>query len=156
MRPILFLSFLLLSLITFSQSDNSLVKFVNPPSISTPNGYSHAAEIDLGNSKMIIISGQVALDNQGNLVGKGDFRKQTEQVYLNIKNIVENAGGTMNDIVKTGIFLLDVSQIPVFREVRNKYVNIKRPPTSTLVQVSKLFRDDLLIEIEAMAIIPKK
>jgi 2-iminobutanoate/2-iminopropanoate deaminase len=52
--------------------------------------------------------------------------------------------------------MIDVSQIPAFREVRKKFINIKNPPASTLVQVSKLFRDDLLIEIEATAIIPKK
>ncbi|MDN5287356.1 MAG: RidA family protein [Mucilaginibacter sp.] len=156
MKKILLLSFLLSSKIAFSQVDTSIVKFQNPSSVSTPKGYSHAAEIDLGNSKMLILSGQVAFDNKGNLVGKGDLTKQTEQVFLNIKNIVENAGGTMDNVVKLGCYLLDVNQIQAFREIKDKYINLKKPPTSTLVQVSKLFRDDVLIEIEATAIIPNK
>jgi enamine deaminase RidA (YjgF/YER057c/UK114 family) len=53
--------------------------------VSAPHGYSHAIKIDLGNCKMLIISGQVAIDNKGNVIGKGDFGKQTEQVFQNIK-----------------------------------------------------------------------
>ncbi|MBC7826885.1 MAG: RidA family protein [Chitinophagaceae bacterium] len=156
MKNILFFTILFISSTAFAQADTSIVKFVNPPFLSSPGGYSHSGEIDLGNSKMILISGQVALDSKGNVVGKDDFKKQAEQVFLNIKDIVENAGGTMDNIVKTGIFLVDISQVSTFRHIRNKFINIKSPPTSTLVQVSKLFRDDLLLEIEATAIIPKK
>lgn len=156
MKSVLFFSFLFTSLTTLSQADTSIVKFVNPSFLSSPRGYSHTVEIDLGNSRMILISGQVALDNKGNLVGKDDFKKQSEQVFLNIKAIVENAGGTMDNVVKTGIFVVDISQLPAFRDVRNKFINIQNPPASTLVQVNKLFRDDLLIEIDATAIIPKK
>jgi 2-iminobutanoate/2-iminopropanoate deaminase len=112
--------------------------------------------IDLGNSKMLIISGQIAFDNKGNLIGKGDMAKQTEQAFLNIKSIVEDAGGTMNDVVKLGNFLTDISQIQTVRRVRDKFINTKNPPASTTVQVSKLVRDDLMIEIEATAIIPNK
>lgn len=155
MKKILSLSFLCISLNTFSQTDTSIVKYVNPSFLSAPRGYSHTVEINLGTCRMIIISGQVALDNNGNLVGKDDITKQTEQVFLNIKKIIENAGGTMDNLVKTGIFMVNASQLPAFREVRNKFINIKNPPTSTLVQVSKLFRDDLLIEIEATAVIQK-
>jgi enamine deaminase RidA (YjgF/YER057c/UK114 family) len=105
---------------------------------------------------MLIISGQIALDNKGNLIGKDDLGKQTEQVFLNIKSIVEGAGGNMNNVVKLGYFLTDISQIKAVRQVRDKYVNVKAPPASTTVQVSKLVRDDLLIELEATAIIPNK
>jgi reactive intermediate/imine deaminase len=105
---------------------------------------------------MVIISGQVPLDNQSNLVGKGDFKKQTEQVFVNIKNIVIEAGGTMDHVVKLGIYLVDIAEIKTLRDVRNKFINLKNPPASTLVQVNKLFREDVLIEIEATAVIPKK
>lgn len=148
--------FALFSTLAFSQTDTSVVKFVNPSTVSIPKGYSHAAEIDLGTCKMLIISGQVAIDSKGNLVGKGDFNKQAEQVFQNIKNIVESGGGNMNNIVKLGFYVLDVNQAPTLRLIRDKFVNIKRPPASTLVQVSKLFRDDILIEVEATAIIPNK
>lgn len=105
---------------------------------------------------MLIISGQVALNKQGDLVGKNDLAKQTEQIFTNIKNILEDAGGNMDNLIKTSIYLTDVDKIQIFRDVRDKFINLKYPPTSTLVQVSKLFRDDILIEIEATAIIPKK
>jgi enamine deaminase RidA (YjgF/YER057c/UK114 family) len=145
-----------LPLAGFSQKDTSLVKFFNPATVSTPKGYSHAAEIDLGTCKMIIISGQVALDQQGNLVGKNDLVKQTEQVFINIREIVTAAGGDMGDVVKLGYFILDATQIQTVRDVRNKFIDQLKPPASTLVQVSKLFRDDILIEVEATAIIPNK
>ncbi|MBP8115610.1 MAG: RidA family protein [Chitinophagaceae bacterium] len=138
------------------QNDPLIIKLVNPPALSTPKGYSHAAVIDLGNCSMIIISGQIALDSSGNLIGKGDIANQTEQVFLNIKNVLSPYGGNMDNVVKLGIYMLDISQVQVMRDVRNKFINLKQPPASTLVQVSKLAREDLLIEIEATAIIPKK
>ncbi|MGG9963574.1 RidA family protein [Ferruginibacter sp. SUN106] len=156
MKKIMALPLLLLVLQCFAQKDTSIIQFVNPSSVAAAKGYSQAAVIDLGNSKMIIISGQIALDSAGNLIGKADIAKQTEQVFLNIKNIVASQGGTMKNVVKIGIYMLDVSQVQAVREVRNKFINSENPPASTLVQVSKLVRDDLLIEIEATAIIPKK
>ena len=155
MKNIYFPFLLLISLAGFSQTDTSIVKFHNSTSVSQPKGYSHSVEIDLGSCKMIIVSGQVALDNEGNLIGKGDLAKQTEQVFTNIMNIITESGGKMDDMVKIDVYMLDVTQVQVFRDVRNKFINQQKPPTSTLVQVSKLFRDDLLIEIEATVIIPK-
>jgi enamine deaminase RidA (YjgF/YER057c/UK114 family) len=137
------------------ETDISRVNFKNPSSVASPRGYSHAAVIDLGNCQMIALSGQVPLDNNGNLVGQDNFEKQSEQVMLNIKNILSDLGGTMCDIIRLGIYTTDVSQIQAFREVRDKFIDIRKPPTSTLVQVSKLFRGDVLIEVEATAIIPK-
>ncbi len=142
--------------IAFAQTDASAVKFLNPATVAAPHGYSHAVEVDLGTCEMVIISGQVALDSKGNLVGPGDYEKQTEQIFTNIKNIVESAGGQMDNVVKLGFFIRDVGQIQKVRTVRDRFINIKNPPASTLVEVSKLFRDDVLIEIEATAIIPKK
>ena len=156
MKKLLILPSLLLAKLAFAQVDTSLVKFINPPSVSMPRGYSHAAVVDLGTCKMLILSGQVALDNKGNLIGKDDFGKQADQVFQNIKSIVEAAGGKMDNVVKLGFYVLDVGQVQALRAVRDKYINTKNPPASTLVQVSKLFRDDVLLETEATAIIPKK
>lgn len=155
-RVAIIVVFIFLSLASFSQADSLIIKFKNPASVASPKGYSHAAIIDLGNCEMIILAGQVPLDSKGNLVGQGDLGKQAEQVFLNIKNILSELGGTMDNVVKIGVFMTDVSQIQTFRDIRNKFVNIKTAPASTLVQVSKLFRDDVLIEVEATAIIPKK
>ncbi|MEN0053201.1 MAG: RidA family protein [Mucilaginibacter sp.] len=156
MKKIILLLLLLSSKAAFSQVDQSIVKFKNPSSVNAPNGYSHVVQVDLGNSTMLIISGQIALDNKGNLVGKNDMAKQTEQAFLNIKSIVEDAGGNMNNVVKLGYFVTDISQIKAVRQVRDKFVNVQTPPASTTVQVSKLVRDDLMIELEATAIIPNK
>jgi len=156
MKKLLLLPFLIIVKTAFSQADTSIIKFINPSVLAAPHGYSQTAQIDLGNCKMIIISGQVAFDNKGALVGKDDFEKQAEQVFLNLKNTVESAGGTMDNVVKLGIYVIDMCQIQTLRAVRDKFVNLKHPPASTLVQVNKLFRDDVLIEVEATAIIPNK
>lgn len=154
------IGFLLVMLLSaaglFAQNDSSIVKFVNPPSVATPKGYSHAAMVDLGTCRMLILSGEVPFDKDGKLVGKDDFAKQTEQVFINIKNIITDLGGTMKDIVKLDLFLLDVKNIQTLRNVRDKYINLQNPPTSTLVEVKKLFRDDVLIEVAATAILPKE
>jgi 2-iminobutanoate/2-iminopropanoate deaminase len=131
------------------------VQLINPATVATPHGYSHAAVIDLGNCKMVIMSGQVGLDPKGNLAGPNDIAKQTEQVFRNIKSIVEAAGGNMDHLVKLGYFTTDVSRIAAIRTIRDLFINTKTPPASTLVQVNKLFREDVLIEIEATAVIPK-
>lgn len=154
MKNILLSILLLLATKIFAQTNT--VQLINPASLATPRGYSHAAVIDLGTCTMVIISGQVALDSAGNLAGKGDIAKQTEQVFTNIKNIVASQGGTMDNLVKLGYFVTDISQIQTIRDVRNRFINTQHPPASTLVQISKLFRDDVMIEVEATAVIPKK
>jgi len=155
-KKLLLFPLLIIVKTALSQTDTSIINFINPPVLAAPHGYAQTAQIDLGNCKMIIISGQVAFDNKGTLVGNGDFEKQAEQVFLNLKNTVESAGGSMDDIVKLGIYVIDMSQIQTLRAVRDKFVNVKHPPASTLVQVNKLFRDDVLIEVEATAIVPNK
>jgi 2-iminobutanoate/2-iminopropanoate deaminase len=93
---------LFFSLYAHAQTDSSIVKLINPSTVATPKGYSHVASIDLGTCTMLIISGQVALDQQGNLVGKDDIAKQTEQVFINLRNCIANSGGNMNQVVKFG------------------------------------------------------
>jgi len=150
----LFVTFIHITSFALSQSE--IVKFKNPSSVSAVKGYSHSVVVDLGTCDMIVLSGQVPIDKAGNLVGKGDLAKQAEQVFLNIQNILSESGATMDHLIKIGIYMTDVSQIQTLRAVRDKFINVQNPPASTLVQVSKLFRDDVLIEIEATAIIPKK
>lgn len=141
---------------SFSQADTSLVRLRNPSTVHTPKGYSHIAEIDLGNCTMLIISGQVPLDSKGKLAGKDDLTVQAEQVFRNIRSCVESAGGNMNNIVKLNYYLTDASQVQKVRDVRDKFINTANPPASTLVQVSRLFHEDVMLEVEATAIIPRK
>lgn len=154
LHKLLFIVFFFSFTAAWAQKVPSNVKFINPPSVATPKGYSHASVVDLGNCRLVLMSGQVALDSTGNLVGKGNVSKQTEQVFQNIKKLVEAAGGSINNLVKLSYYILDVSHIQAIRGIRDRYVNTQAPPASTLVEVSKLFRDDILIEIEATAIIP--
>jgi enamine deaminase RidA (YjgF/YER057c/UK114 family) len=156
MRKLTVLPLLLLAITySYAQSAASNVQLINPPTVAAPHGYSQAAVVDLGNCKMVILSGQVALDAQGNLTGGNDIAKQTEQVFQNIKAIITAAGGNMSHLVKLGYFVKDVSALPALRAIRDRFVNTQNPPASTLVQVNNLFRADVLIEIEATAIIPK-
>lgn len=138
----------------FAQSD-SIVEFKNYKNVWKSNGFSQAAIINLGSCKMIMISGQVPLDSSGSLIGKDDFVKQTNQVFVNIKNIITNEGGTMSDVVKLSAYLKDISQLQAFRAVRDKFINIAQPPASTLVEAAKMFRDDIMLEVDATAIIHK-
>jgi enamine deaminase RidA (YjgF/YER057c/UK114 family) len=103
---------------------------------------------------MIYIAGQVALDAAGHVVGPGDVRAQARQVFENLKAALEAAGATFADVIKLNFYLLDVAHLPALREVRDAYVNTQRPPASTAVQVSRLARDEFLLEVEAVAATP--
>ncbi len=127
----------------------SRVKIYNPSNIAPPTGYSHVAEVRGG--KLVFIAGQIARDPKGELVGKNDYRAQAEQVFQNIARALQAAGASFNDVVKLTFYLRDASHLPEVREVRDRYVNTKRPPTSTAVQVSGLAGPDFLLEVEAVA-----
>jgi enamine deaminase RidA (YjgF/YER057c/UK114 family) len=122
--------------------------FSNPPGLSTPRGYSHVVDVPAG--RTLYIAGQVAFDVEGKVVGKGDVRAQTEQTFRNLKTAVESAGATMADVVKINWYVRDVSQLAVYREVRNQFFGAGPYPASTLVEVKGLVLDDLLIEVEAV------
>ena len=125
------------------------VKIHNPATMATPAGYSHVAEVR--NSRLVFVAGQVALDPSGQLVGKGDYRLQAEQVFRNIGAALTAAGATFRDLVKLNYYIVDLSHLPEIREVRDRFIDTSHPPTSTAVQVSRLFRPELLLEIDAVA-----
>jgi reactive intermediate/imine deaminase len=135
-----------------SMTDVRSPEIIAPESIHKPMGYSHALKINSG--QPLFIAGQVALDASGNLVGGGDFRAQTRQVFENLKAIVESAGGSFSDIVKLNVYVTDRARLPEYREVRDRYVDLERLPASTAVQVVALFRPEFLIEVEAVAALP--
>ena len=127
----------------------NVVHLISPKSMHKPVGYSHAAKVDDG--KPVFIAGQVALDASGDLVGRGDFGAQTQQVFENLKRAVEAAGGGFSDIIKLNVYVVDVSRLPEYREVRDRFIDPQKPPASTAVQVAALFRPEFLIEVEAIA-----
>jgi reactive intermediate/imine deaminase len=128
------------------------LRFINPPALPAPVGYSHVAVASGG--RTIYISGQVALDAARNLVGPDDLRSQTRQVFENLKAALEAADADFSHVVKLTFFLLDISQIQVVREVRDQYINTQSPPASSAVEVRRLFRDDVLVEVDAVAVVP--
>lgn len=135
------------------QERKSKVRFINPAALPKSSGYTHVVEVTKG--QMIYISGQIALDRLGSIVGRGDFRAQTQQVFENIKAALEAVGATFKDVVKLNIYVVDISQLQGLREVRDKFVNTENPPASVLVEVRRLVRDEFLIEIEATAVLPE-
>lgn len=128
------------------------VQFINPATIASPRGYTHVAVVP-GGQRLVYISGQVAFDLQGNIVGEGDFRAQTQQVFENLNAALEAVGATFHHVVKFTIYVTDMTQLPVLREIRDTFVNMHNPPTSTAVEVRRLARDEFMIEIEAVAVL---
>ncbi|MEP6732694.1 MAG: RidA family protein [bacterium] len=149
---LLSLALLLTAVDAAAQSTTDTVRMINPPTLSTPRGYSHIADVPAG-SHMIFIAGQVPLDSTGTLIGAGDLRAQTTQVFENLRRALAAVGATFNDVVKVNYYLLDASQLGAVREVRDRYINTAAPPASTLVEVRRLFRDDVMLEVEAVAVI---
>jgi enamine deaminase RidA (YjgF/YER057c/UK114 family) len=114
-----------------------------------PEPYSHA--IRCGDT--LYVAGQVAFDEQNEVVGIGDPRRQAEQVWHNIRLAVEAAGGTLADVVKITIFLKDIRHAPAEISVREKLFEPGRFPICTLVQVANLGLPDLLMEVDAVAVL---
>lgn len=125
-------------------------RFIDPEALSPPAGYSHVVEAPPG--RLVYISGQVPIDRNGALVGAGDIEAQTRQVFENLSAALVAAGASWSDVVKLGYFLVDVGDLATVRAIRDEYVDTELPPASTLVEVSRLFREDVLIEVEAIAV----
>jgi reactive intermediate/imine deaminase len=143
--------FMLLPALAFAQ-----VTRTNPPTLSTPTGYTHIVEVEVsGRAKMAFISGQIALDKDGKLVGAGDMKAQAEQVFKNLEAALTAAGATFKDVVKMNTYITDMEKAPAVREVRAKYF-ADTTPASTLVQVVHLARPELMLEIEVIAVVPAR
>ena len=128
-------------------------RFVNPKGLATSPAYTHVVEVSGG--KMVFISGQVALDEKGELVGRGNLREQTRQVFENLKRALAAVDATFEDIVKATYYIVGYrpEQLAAIREVRSEYLPRTQPPASTLVGVQALFMDDVLIEVDAIAVV---
>lgn len=149
MRTLLAIFLALVPVIAFAQ-----VKRTNPPTLSKPTGYTHVVEVEVsGRAKMVYIAGQIALDKDGKVVGAGDMKAQAEQVFKNLEAALAAAGAKFSDVVKMNTYVTDMDKAPAVREVRAKYFG-DTTPASTLVQVVKLARPELMLEIEVVAAVP--
>ena len=126
----------------------------NPNTVAAPMGtYSQAVRVETGDAIWIHVSGQIAIDLEGNLVGPGDVRAQTRQVFENLRAILAANGATFADVVKIGTYLTTLDDLAGMREVRGEYLTAE-PPASTAVQVVALVVPDALIEIDLVAVVP--
>ena len=127
------------------------IRFLNPAPLSKPPGYTQVVEVTGG--RTVYIAGQLGIDQSGALVGP-DFRAQAVQVFENLKAALAAVGGNFEHVVKVTNLLADISHLPVFREVREQYLNKAAPPASTTVAISQFARPGALLEVEAVAVLP--
>ncbi|GHO48374.1 RidA family protein [Ktedonospora formicarum] len=128
------------------------LQFLIPDTLAPTPGYAQVVKVTGG--QMIYTAGQVALDASRNLVGRGDFRAQAQQVFENLKAALAAVGADFRHVVKLNMYVVDRTHLPLLREVRDLYVNTQAPPASTTVEVRSLFREEFLLEIEAIASLP--
>ncbi|MFF7652941.1 RidA family protein [Streptomyces sp. NPDC007983] len=129
---------------------SQLSHVVAPDGVAPGNGYSHVV---WGTGRFVAVSGQIALDETGALVGEGDPAAQARQVFENLRRCLAEAGATFADVVKLTYFVTDVAHLPAIRAARDEVIDTARPPASSAMQVAALIRPDLLLEIEAFAVI---
>jgi enamine deaminase RidA (YjgF/YER057c/UK114 family) len=130
----------------------SELKFINPAELEKPPGYSHVVDVRCG--RLIFLSGQGAFDVRGELVGGGDLEAQADQAFKNVSITLASVGCTAANLVKLTVFVRDMSKLAEYRRARDRFLGSVEPaaaPAITLIEVSRLFADGLLIEIEGIA-----
>jgi len=127
-------------------------QYLNPKELSTPRFYTHAVTAS-GAGKLIYVSGQVSWDTAGNVVGKGDMRAQSEQVFKNVTAALKAAGAGWSDVIKMNGYMvgMNAERVGAYREVRQRFLKEGVLPASTLVGVETLVHPDLLLEVEVVA-----
>ena len=134
------------------EQDRAPILVIETPALAPPPGYSNV--VTAAGSRLVFVAGQAAYDGAGNLVGDGDITAQTRQVFVNLDAALRAAGCSAANLVKMTVFLRDMRHLQIYRESRDKFLSSVSPPSRpavTLVEVSRLFSDELLIEIEAIA-----
>jgi enamine deaminase RidA (YjgF/YER057c/UK114 family) len=150
MNRILVLILLLCASVALRAQDT---QFINPFGTKPP-GYTHVVVVN-GPGKTIYISGQVPVNATGEIVGKGVLNQLVKQVYENLKIALKAAGATFDDVVKMNTYVVNYkpADVAIIREVRSLYLSRENPPASTLAGVQALYHPDIVIEIEAIAVI---
>ena len=128
---------------------------INPEGMMLPpSKYSHGVSLELSDAILVFVAGELPLDENGELVGPNDITAQTECVFQNIEKVLKASGSSLDDVIKATILVTDMKDFHKVVEVRDKYF-ANSSPASTFVEVSKLTRDDCLVEIEAIAVTSK-
>ena len=121
-----------------------------PEGVPPGRGYS---QVVTGRGRLVVVSGQIAQDSTGELVGPGDPAAQARQVFENLGRCLAEAGAGFGDVVKLTFFLVDAADLPAVREARDEVFDKARPPASTAVQVAALVAPGYLLEVEAWALV---
>jgi enamine deaminase RidA (YjgF/YER057c/UK114 family) len=121
-----------------------------PAGVAAGRGYSQVVS---GRGRLVVVSGQIAQDERGELVGPGDPAAQATQVFENLGRCLAAAGAGFGDVVKLSFFVLDIADLPALRAARDAVIDVARPPASTAVQVAALFAPGYLLEVEAWALV---
>ena len=129
----------------------SELRFINPPGLAKPPGYTQVVEATVP-ARLVYIAGQLGLDSDGKL--SSDFRLQAVQTFENLKAALAAVGAHFQHVVKFNNYLLDTKYLPVFRQVRDSYLQDRNRPASTTIAISGLAREGALLEIEAVAVLP--
>jgi enamine deaminase RidA (YjgF/YER057c/UK114 family) len=131
-------------------------RFQNPPTMPPTRGYSHVVETT-SPCRTIYIAGQLGMTADGKFAGSpGDFRAQATQCFENLKHALAAAGASFEHVARVTGYFVDIAHLPIYLEIRNRYVDTKAPPASTAIQISKLAHEGALFEIEAIAVVPQK
>lgn len=132
-------------------------QYLNPKELFDPRFFTHTVAV-AGPAKLVWVSGQVSYDRDGHVVGAGDMRAQAEQVFKSLTHNLKAAGATWADVVKLNGYMVNLNpdDVNIYREVRNRFLDPKRLPASTLVGVTRLVHEDLLLEVEAIAAVPER
>jgi enamine deaminase RidA (YjgF/YER057c/UK114 family) len=128
-------------------------QFLNPPGLAPTNGWTQV--VSSAGGRTVHVSGQVGVDESGQVVGKGDLTAQAEQAFANLEIALKAAGASFRDVVKMNLYVVGLTPglVPMLREVRARHVDRENPPASTLVGVAALVGADWLIEIEVAAVV---
>lgn len=132
--------------------DTQNKKQLNPKDFTpTIGAYSHGVKVDIGDSEMLFVTGQIAMDKEGNAVAPDNIVTQAEYIFQNIIKILSEGGATIDDVVKAVIYVTDMSDFKEISGVRNKYFGNSKP-VSTLVEISKTVKEGCDLEIDVIAI----
>jgi len=130
-------------------------RYLNPKELFDPRFFTHTVAVS-GAGTLAFVAGQVSYDRDGVVVGKGDIRAQSEQVFKSLTHNLKAAGASWSDVVKLNAYMVRMNPeaVNVYREVRARYLDARALPASTLVGVERLVHDDLLLEVEVIAALP--
>lgn len=127
------------------------IKINSPQFAERMGAYSHGYKIEIGDTVLIFTTGQIAMDKNGDVLYPDDPAKQAEFIYESLQKILNQSGASLDDVVKTTVFVTDMNDFPKISTVRNKYFK-NAEPVSTLVEVKKLVKEGCRVEIEVIAV----